>query len=298
MAPAPGKAATDECLAANRSLPTESVIHQGREPASQAQGGSSRGRCWEGARDSGPHLGQNSFLLLSVACWAILRVLQLIFSPEGWREFPAQLCRAFPQRGLETLGPISWQPVTRVFFTLPSQQADLSSLGMGLPTTGAGEEGGWGERKGKGEARRERVSGRGEQEEGSRQRRKASTHGEENRKERGSCCSSDLCLGALTSHCDASRKSATSASGPCPGQPALWGRHKCEMLPSPQRGLRLCGRVGLIITRSRSNLIQIKTLSSGSGKSGDRSDSIAHSGVSLGVCWASLCYGFPSVDWR
>ena len=130
--------------------------------------------------------------------------------------------------------------MTRVFFTLPSQQADLSPLGMGLPTAGAGEEGGWVERKGTGGAMRERVSGRGEQEEGSKQRRKASTHREENRKEWGSCCSSDLCLGALMSHCDASRKSVTSISGPCPGHPALWERHKCEMLPSPWRGLRLC----------------------------------------------------------
>ena len=247
-----------------------------------------------------PALRTDLFLLLSIACRAILLVLQLtlFFSPEGWREFPAQLCRAFPQRGLETLGPISWKPVTRVFFTLPSQQADLSPLGMGLPTAGAGEEGGWVERKGMGGAMRERVSGRGEQEAGSKQRRKASTHREENRKEGGSCCSSDLRLGALMSHCDASRKSATSVSGPCPGHPALWERHKCEMLPSPLRGLRLCERVGLIITRSRSNLIQIKTLSSGSGKSGDSSDSIAHSGVSLGVCWASLCCGFLSIEWR
>ena len=52
-----------------------------------------------------PTLRTDLFLLLSVACRAILLVLQLIlfFSPEGWREFPAQLYRAFPQRGLETL---------------------------------------------------------------------------------------------------------------------------------------------------------------------------------------------------
>lgn len=236
--------------------------------------------------------------LCSLSGYSASSSTYFIFFPKGWREFPAQLCRAFPQRGLETLGPISWKPVTRVFFTLPSLQADLSPLGMGLHTAGA-------EKKEGGARGRERGKQRGNEFlEGESRRRganreKRQVHTEENKKEKGLCCSSDLCLGALMSHCDdASRKSTTSISGPCPGHPAPWERHKCEMLPSPQRGLQLCGRVGLTITRSRFNLIQIKTLSSGSGKSADSSDYITQSGVSLGVCWASLCYDFPSIKWR
>lgn len=64
---------------------------------------------------------------------------------------------------------------------------------MGLPTTGAGEEEG-GVRKGKGGARRERVSGPGEQ--GVEGADRDGAHTEKKTERRGgSCCSSDLLPG-------------------------------------------------------------------------------------------------------
>lgn len=50
MALAPGKAATAECLAANRSLPTEPVTHRAGSQPPEVQGSRSLGTCLEALR--------------------------------------------------------------------------------------------------------------------------------------------------------------------------------------------------------------------------------------------------------
>lgn len=129
------------------------------------------------------------------------------------------------------------------------------------------------------------------------QRREASTNGEENKKGRGFDTAVALSLGPNVMF-QCGREVITRISRSHSGCLGLWEMHKCKMQPSSQRGSHLGGRVGMSIISPRSKRIKIKKLLSWSRKFSDNADSVIHSWVSLGLRWTSLCLGFPSVKWR
>lgn len=97
-----------ECLAANRSLPTEPcVTHQGRQPASRGQEGICPQGSQRGAWDSGPHLGLISSPPHSLLSYSVSSSTYFMFYPGLERNSIPAVWGAFPQRGLEAPRPIS-----------------------------------------------------------------------------------------------------------------------------------------------------------------------------------------------
>lgn len=88
-----------ECLAANRSLPTEPcVTHQGRQPASRGQEGICPQGSQRGAWDSGPHLGLISSPPHSLLSYSVSSFTYFMFYPGLERNSIPAVWGASPER--------------------------------------------------------------------------------------------------------------------------------------------------------------------------------------------------------